>query len=257
MSNLTVLIIEDEETAAKRLQKMVAELMPDAGTIESVGSILFAVQWFKNNPSPDLVFADIHLADGSSFEIFKQVKVTCPVIFITAYDQYALQAFKLNSIHYLLKPVKKEELKEAIERFRKIQDIKLSVSMDIEKIFSSLNKPTTNYKERFVIRFGEHIKTIETQEVAYFYTENKANFAVMKDGKRYPVDNNLDELEQLIDPKNFFRINRQFIISYHAIAEMISYSKARVLIKLNPPSKFETIVSTERAASFKAWLAGE
>jgi len=254
---IKVLIIEDEVAASKRLQKMLAELMPDSTVISVIVSIANAINWFNDNKQPDLVFADIHLADGSSFEIFKQVKIDCPVIFITAYDQYALQAFKHNSIHYLLKPVKKEELQEAIEKFRKTHAGKSHNTIDFEKMLSGFKQPVANYKERFIIRFGEHIKTIETQDIAYFYTENKANYAVMKDGKRYPVDHNLDELEQLINPKSFFRINRQFIISYNSITEMVSYSKSRVLIKLNPPSKLETIVSTERSAAFKSWLAGE
>jgi DNA-binding LytR/AlgR family response regulator len=254
---IKVLIIEDEVAAAKRLQKMIAELMPDAEIENPITSITSSVEYFKTHPLPDLVFADIHLADGSSFEIFKQVDIKCPVIFITAYDQYALQAFKQNSIHYLLKPVKKEELNEAVERFRKMQSVKQNAAIDFEKMLSLINKPASNYKERFIIRFGEHIKTIQVKEIAYFYTENKANFAVMRDGKRYPVDHNLDELEHIVDPKNFFRINRQFIIGYGSIAEMITYSKSRVLVKLNPPTKLETIVSTERSSSFKGWLAGE
>jgi DNA-binding LytR/AlgR family response regulator len=252
-----VLIIEDEVAASKRLQKLIAELMPEATVLDVNVSISAAVNWFNNNPQPDLVFADIHLADGPSFEIFKQVKIDCPIIFITAYDQYALEAFKHNSIHYLLKPIKKEDLNEAIARFTKLQAIKTTGTIDFEKMLSAFRRPAPTYKERFIIRFGEHIKTIETNDVAYFYTENKANYAVMKDGKRYPVDHNLDELEQLINPKNFFRINRQFIIGYNSITEMVSYSKSRVLIKLNPPSKLETIVSTERSAAFKSWLAGE
>lgn len=253
-----VLILEDEIAASKRLHKMVNELMPDAQILDAPVSIVSAVQWLQNNPQPDLIFADIHLADGSSFEIFKQVTIDCPIIFITAYDQYALEAFKHNSIHYLLKPVKKEELAEALEKFKKMQSAKTpNPVIDFEKVLSSLKQPAPSYKERFIIRFGEHIKTIEVKDIAYFYTENKANYAVMKDGKRYPIDHNLDELEQLIHPKNFFRINRQFIIGYNSITEMVTYSKSRVLIKLNPPTKLETIVSTERSASFKAWLAGE
>jgi DNA-binding LytR/AlgR family response regulator len=254
---INVLIIEDEIAASKRLQKLIAELMPEATVTDVVVSISTAVNWFQTNHQPDLVFADIHLADGSSFEIFKQVKIECPVIFITAYDQYALEAFKHQSIHYLLKPIKKEELVEALARFKKMYVAKATNNIDFEKMLSAFRQPAAAYKERFIIRFGEHIKTIETTDVAYFYTENKANYAVMKDGKRYPVDHNLDELEQLINPKNFFRINRQFIIGYNSITEMVSYSKSRVLIKLNPPSKLETIVSTERSATFKSWLAGE
>ncbi|NNV55281.1 LytR/AlgR family response regulator transcription factor [Limnovirga soli] len=257
MNKIRILIIEDEEAASKRLQKMIAELMPEAIIINAIDSIETAVKWFNTYPQPNLIFADIHLADGSSFEIFKQVQIDCPIIFTTAYDQYALQAFELNSIHYLLKPVKKDDLTKAIERFNKLYANTQTPAQDISKVLSALSKQPTTYKERFVIRFGEHIKTIETHDIAYFYTENKANFAVLKDGKRYPIDNNLDELDHLINPKMFFRINRQFIISYPSIAEMVSYSKARVLIKLNPPSKYETIVSTERSPQFKQWLAGE
>jgi len=255
---IRVIIIEDEEAAARRLHKMIGEQMPDAQIINAIDSISVGVDWLKHNPEPDLIFADIHLADGNSFEIFRQFPVHCPVIFTTAYDQYALEAFNVNGIHYLLKPIKKEALAQAIERFRKqYAKQQQQPAINFEKMLSIINAKGVTYKERFVIRFGEHIKTIETADVAYFYTENKANFAVMKDGKRYPVDHNLDEIEQLINPRQFFRINRQFIISYNSIAEMISYSKSRVFIKLNPPSKIETIVSTERSASFKSWLAGE
>lgn len=253
-----IIIIEDEEAASKRLKKMVQELMPDALIENVLYSIIESVQWLQKNPEPELIFADIHLADGSSFEIFKQVQVNAHIIFTTAYDQYAVQAFRHNAIHYLLKPVKKEELKEAIIRFRKLQQLAASKpAVDFDKIMTALHKPVYEYKERFIIRFGEHIKTIETKDIAYFFTEHKANFAVLKDGKRYPVDHNLDELETVLNPKNYFRINRQFVIGYQSIAEMITYSKARVLIKLNPPSKLETIVSTERSAPFKQWLAGE
>lgn len=254
---IKVLIIEDEEAASRRLNKLIAELMPEATIAGTIVSIASAVQWLKQNGQPDLMFADIHLADGSSFEIFKLIKVECPIIFITAYDQYALQAFQTNSVHYLLKPIKKDDLQNAIERFRKIYAAPQKPSIDFEKVLSMIKQPEANYKERFIIRFGEHIKTIETGDIAWFYTENKANFAVLKDGKRYPIDHNLDELESMINPKQFFRINRQFIISYGSIAEMVSYSKSRVFIKLNPPSKIETIVSTERSASFKSWLADE
>ena len=206
MNKINIIIIEDEAAAAKRLNKMITELMPQAEIINHLDSIVSSVEWFKNNPMPSLVFADIHLADGSSFEIFKQVNVDCPIIFTTAYDQYALEAFKLNSIHYLLKPVKKEELNEALQRFNKFFGVKQGSAADFAKVISALSKPGTSFKERFIIRFGEHIKTIETRDIAYFYTENKANFAVMKDAKRYSIDNNLDELEHLIDPKNMHYI---------------------------------------------------
>ncbi|HEX6914199.1 MAG TPA: LytTR family DNA-binding domain-containing protein [Chitinophagaceae bacterium] len=251
---IKVLIIEDEETAAQRLQKMVAEALPESEFTGTLSNISAAVDWFRNNPHPDLAFFDIHLADGSSFEIFNQVKVDCPVIFTTAYDQYALEAFKVNSIDYLLKPVKKEELQQAVEKFRKLH-LKTQGGIDIQQLLNSIRK--AEYKERFVVRYGEHMKTIQVADIAYFYTENRISFSVLKDGKRYAVDHNMDQLEQLLDPRQFFRINRQFIIGYHSITEMLSYSKSRVLVKLQPPAKEETIVSAERSAAFKAWLAGE
>jgi DNA-binding LytR/AlgR family response regulator len=250
-----ILIIEDEDAAFNRLKKMITGELPGANILPPIVSIKSAIEWFSSNPAPDLIFLDVHLADGQSFEIFKQVKVTRPIIFTTAYDQYALEAFKLSSIDYLLKPIKKEELKRAIEKFLRLTPPPNSEA-NIQKLLSTLQGQPTTYKQRFVVKYGEHIKTLEMADSAYFYTENKANFLVTKDNKRYAIDYNLDQLEEVLDPKKFFRINRQFIIGFHAITEMFSYSKSRVLIKLNPPSKLETIVSSERSASFKSWLDG-
>lgn len=253
------LIIEDEEIAAKRLQKLVTELLPEAEMLPVQSSIAGTVLWFQQNKAPDLIFADIQLADGPSFDIFRQIEINTPVIFTTAFDAYAIHAFKLNSVDYLLKPVKKDEIRQAIEKFKRIFLTEKNIDVhqpNLEQLLQSL-KTSTQFKERFVIRLGEHMHTIETNQVAYFYTENKANYLVTKAAKKYPSDFNLDQLETMMNPKEFFRINRQFFISYTSIAEMFTYSKARVLIKLNPPSKLETIVSTERAASFKSWLAGE
>lgn len=252
---MTILIIEDEEAASQRLGKMIAEALPQANILSPVVSIGSAIEWFARNSPPDLIFLDVHLADGQSFEIFKKIKVTSPVIFTTAYDQYALEAFKVNSIDYLLKPIKKDELKRAVDKFLN-HTLSRNSEINFEKLISTLHLQPVSYKERFVVKYGEHIKTIETSISAYFYTENKANFLVTKDNKRYAIDYNLDQLEELLDPKKFFRINRQFIIGFHAITEMFTYSKSRVLIKLNPPSKLETIVSSERSASFKSWLDG-
>jgi DNA-binding LytR/AlgR family response regulator len=184
------------------------------------------------------------------------VNVSCPIIFTTAYDQYALEAFKVNSIDYLLKPIKKDELQRAINKFLNLSGSPVP-GVDIQKLLLSLKQEKVNYKERFAVKYGEHIKTIETTDAAYFYTENKVNFLITKDNKRFAIDYNLDQLEELLDPKKFFRINRQFLIGFHSITEMFTYSKSRVLIKLNPASKLETIVSTERSAEFKAWLNGE
>ena len=255
---INILIIEDEEPAANRLKKMVEEMESEANVLENIVSVSSAIAWFKQNPLPDLIFSDIQLSDGLSFEIFKNVEVQCPVIFITAYDQYAIDAFKVNSIDYLLKPIKKDDLEAAINKFKKLNRAdNTGAGLDINKVLEVFNQPKTEYKTRFIVRYGEHIKTIKIEEVAYFYTEDKINFLTTNEGRRYAIDYNLDALESMLNPKIYFRINRQFIISIHAITEMFSYSKSRVLVKLNPPSKHETIVSTERSGDFKLWLGDE
>jgi DNA-binding LytR/AlgR family response regulator len=254
---MTILIIEDEEPAYKRLQKMLKDIEPDHTLLDQIVSVSSAVKWFKENDTPDLIISDIQLSDGISFEIFKQVDIKCPVIFTTAYDQYAIEAFKVNSIDYLLKPVKKDELEKAITKFKSLTPLAATPAIDINKLLQSLQPAGTDYKKRFVVRYGEHIKTIDIEEVVYFYTEDKATFLCTKDARRFVVDFNMDTLDSMLDPKIFFRINRQYIISIHSIAEMFAYSKSRVLIKLNPPSKHETIVSTERSADFKHWLGDE
>ncbi|MDB5222351.1 MAG: response regulator transcription factor [Chitinophagaceae bacterium] len=253
---INILIIEDEEPAANRLKKMVTELEPGANVLDNIVSVNSAIAWFKQNPLPDLIFSDIQLSDGLSFDIFKNVEVQCPVIFITAYDQYAIDAFKVNSIDYLLKPIKKDDLQTALNKFKKIAT-GAAAPLDISKVLEAFNPQKTDYKTRFIVRYGEHIKTIKIEEAAYFYTEDKINFITTNEGRRYTIDYNLDNLESMLDPKTFFRINRQFIISIHAISEMFSYSKSRVLVKLNPPTKHETIVSTERSGDFKLWLGDE
>ena len=255
---MKILLIEDEEPAAKRLQKMLKEIEPTATILETIVSVSSAIKWLKENEVPDLVISDIQLSDGLSFEIFKKVNAQCPVVFTTAYDQYAIEAFKVNSIDYILKPVKKDELAAAINKFKQLKNNAQPPALDINKLLQSFNAaPEANYKNRFIVRYGEHIKTINIQDVAYFYTEDKINFLTTKEGRRYTIDFNLDTLETMLNPKVYFRINRQYIIGIHAITEMFAYSKSRVLIKLNPPTKQEIVVSTERSGDFKLWLGDE
>lgn len=252
---MNILLLEDEEPAAKRLQKMLKEIVPGAVIPESIVSVSSAITWLRQNDAPDLIISDIQLADGLSFDIFREVKTLCPVIFTTAYDQYAIDAFKVNSIDYLLKPVKKEELMAAIEKYKLLSQQKGADRPDIGKLMEAMVAGAqSKYKKRFVVKYGEHLKTIGIEEVAYFYTEDKINFLTTKEGRRYTVDFNLDTLESLLDPHVFFRINRQYLIGIHSIVEMFTYSKSRVLVKLNPPAKHETIVSTERSGDFKLWL---
>ncbi len=252
---MNILLLEDEEPAAKRLQKMLKEIEPGAVIPENIVSVSSSIQWLQQNPLPDLIISDIQLADGLSFEIFKTIKTLCPIIFTTAYNQYAIEAFKVNSIDYLLKPVKKDELAAAIEKHKSLSQQKKTAAPDIHKLIEAMAAgEQSKYKKRFAVKYGEHLKTISIDEAAYFYTEDKINFITTKEGRRYTIDSNLDALEHILDPHVFFRINRQYIISIHAIAEMFTYSKSRVLVKLNPPAKHETIVSTERSGDFKLWL---
>ncbi len=252
---MKILIIEDEAPAAQRLEKLLMEIEPGSSILESIVSVATAVKWLNQNPVPDVIISDIQLADGLSFEIFKTVPTLCPIIFTTAFDQYAIEAFKVNSIDYLLKPIKKEDLAIAINKMKQLAAANQTLPLDINKLLQAL-APTSNvnFKSRFAVKFGEHLRTIETKDIVYFYTEDKINFLTTKEGRRYTTDYNLDTLETMLDPAIFFRINRQYIICIHAIAEMFSYSKSRVLIKLNPPAKHETIVSTERSGDFKLWL---
>lgn len=251
-----VVIIEDEEPAARRLFKLIRDIEPNAELLASLESVSSAINWLKENPHPDLIFSDIQLADGISFDIFKVIEPGCPIVFVTAYDQYAIEAFKVNSIDYILKPVKKEELQAAIRKFRQQQPTQ-TVALDMRKLLEAYQPQAQGYKNRFVVRYGDHIKTIQTEEIAYCYTEDKVNFLTNHEGRRYAIDSNLDQLENQLPPQDFFRINRQYIISIRAISEMLAHTKGRVLVKLQPPARHETIVSTERSAAFKAWLDGQ
>ncbi|MCB0705856.1 MAG: response regulator transcription factor [Saprospiraceae bacterium] len=247
---MKILIVEDEPIAAKRLEKLIEEVEPNVQVLTILDSIESTVNWLQTSPVyPDLMFLDIHLADGSSFEIFQMVEVKCPVIFSTAYDDYAIKAFKVNAIDYLLKPVKKPELQEA---FRRMKQFNPAPGMD----YAALARELHVVPRRFLIRFGQQIRVVQVDNVAYFFTSDKITFLVDFEGKKYPMDQSLDSLEELVDTKDFFRINRQFIINFRAIQEMYSYSKSRVKLKLKPAYSGDLIVSTERSPLFKKWLTG-
>lgn len=251
---MQILILEDEEQALIRLQKLVTEVVTRANIVGTISSVESAVEWFQAHAMPDVVFMDIQLADGNSFQLFNKVKITCPVIFTTAYESYALQAFKVNSVDYLLKPIDKAEVKRAIDKLKLLQGSRSMVT-DYNEILKSIQQPEKKYKDRFIIKIGDTIKSLNIADVAYFYTENKTNFVLTNEGKRYPVDYNLDQLEEMINPKNFFRINRQFIIGHHAIEEMKAHTRARIIVRLNPPTKLDTVVALDRAHDFRKWLS--
>ena len=251
---MKVLILEDEEPAAQRFRRMLSELRPNADVVAVLDRVSDAVQWLKTNAAPDLLFCDIQLADALSFDVFKQVNVTAPVVFITAFDDYAIQAFKVNSVDYLLKPLKKEELAQALDKFDRTRHAAPPVNQLMEWL--QQNKPHA-YTERFLVQVGQQLKTVDIHEAAYFYTQDKIIFLTTKAGKRYAVDFNLDQLEKMLNPARFFRINRQYIVAIDAIDKMTAYPKSRVKIELKPAAPDETVTSTERSSDFKKWLAGQ
>lgn len=254
---MKIIIIEDENAAARRLEKMLKEIDPEILILQFLDSVEASVNWLQFNPPPDLIFMDIQLADGLSFEIFQHVQVTSPVVFTTAYDEYAIKAFKVNAVDYLLKPLKPAELEAAVTKYKKHFRINTPDYAGLMQQARPQDEPT--HLRRMLIRFGHSIKLIDMADVAYFYTKDKITFMVVKNSaKRFPVDYPLDKLEDMLDKKSFFRINRQFIIHIAAIKEMQPHTKSRVRLDLDPAiSDLEIVVSTERSSEFKRWLVGK
>jgi two-component system, LytTR family, response regulator LytT len=249
---MNVLIIEDELFAAEKLEQMLAEINPAITVLAKLGSINESVSWLLNKTC-DLIFLDIQLSDGISFSIFEQVTINTPVIFTTAYDQYAVKAFQLNSISYLLKPIRKKELEESLNKY---QSLKSAFSIDFDMLMANIQGKEPEYKKRFLIQIGEKIRKVELSEIAYFFVLEKAVFLRTFQGQSYPVDYTLDKLECLINPEKFFRINRKYIVSIDSISNMVAYSRSRVKLELKPKAdeEFDTIVSIERSSDFKKWL---
>ncbi len=218
-----------------------------------VHSVAEAIEWFSSNPHPDLIFLDIQLSDGLSFEIFEHVKTDSAIIFTTAYDEYALRAFKLNSVDYLLKPIDEEELESAIRKFRNNQHP--SENINVNELRSLLNIPgARNYKTRFTAQVGQHLKLVDISEIGCFYSENKTTYIHCHSGRNYPVEVSLEQLEDELDPEKFFRINRKCILNINDIRDIISYTNSRLEVKLNNFVEFPLIVSRERVKDFKNWL---
>ncbi len=252
---MKLLLIEDEDAAVRRLEKILLETDPSAIILQKLDSVAASVEWLRINVAPDLIFMDIHLADGSSFEIFDHAPIKCPVVFTTAYDEYALKAFKVNAIDYLMKPIKAVEVAAALNKYEAMQQPRHVP--DYQALLDKLQPPQPPLLRRILVKLGQSIRLVDMEDVAYFYTRDKITFLVTKSTqKRYPIDYPLDKLEKLLDPKAFYRINRQFIIHIASIKEMHPYSKSRIKIDLEPASDVETIVSTERASDFKQWLVG-
>lgn len=249
---MNVLIIEDERFAADKLEQMLKEIDPSIKILAKLGSIKESAKWLFQN-SADLIFLDIQLSDDISFSIFDQVSINTPVIFTTAYDEYAIKAFQLNSISYLLKPIRRNDLAESIQKYR---SLKSALSIDFDMLLANIQGKEPDYKKRFLIQIGEKIRKVEVLEIAYFYVLDKGVYLRTFQGNNYPVEFTLDKLETILNPQTFFRINRKYLVNMESIANMVAYSRARIKLELKPKADDadDTIVSIDRSAEFKKWL---
>ena len=250
---MKVLIIEDEPHAADRLRELVLR-NAQASVLGVLDSVKSSVAWFESNDSPDLVLMDVQLADGISFEIFKKTPVTAPIIFTTAYDEYAIRAFKVNSIDYLLKPIDDEEFSRAINKFQFRTDENATTQKLMERIGNAMQEMVKGYKERFVTKVGEHLKFIDVNEILFFFSEDKTTFCRTRDNRSHILDYTLDDVEHLVDPKRYFRINRKYIVGIESIVDMISHVNSRIRVVLKGSTDHDVIVARERVQEFKAWL---
>jgi DNA-binding LytR/AlgR family response regulator len=249
-----VLIIEDEPQAIKRLETLIEDLIPGVTILAKIDSVRGAIAWLRENSPPELIFMDIQLADGVSFQIFEQCHVKSPVIFTTAYDAYALKAFKVNSIDYILKPVDRDDMERALNKLNALTQGKDHTTEMLANIGEAVRSLTRKYKTRFVIKVGEHLKSIEVNDIQYFFSLEKATFAKINDGRKHILDFTLDQLEAVVDPAQFFRINRKYIVSAAAIQDMVSYTNSRLKLVLKGSDDTDIIVSRERVQEFKDWL---
>jgi two-component system response regulator LytT len=249
---INTLIIEDEEPAALRLKKLLTSIDPDIVILGTVDTIESAVKWLKSHPSPDLIMLDIQLGDGLSFNIFRQVEADSHVIFTTAYDEFAIKAFELNSIDYLLKPIDATKLSLSLQKFRKFHTHRQN--SDITKLLETLEGRTDKFKKRFVVSIANRIKVVEARDVAFFYSKEKNTFLCTFDGRQYPLEYSLDHLEEMVNPESYFRANRQYLVNFSSIIKIDILSKSRIRIETSPPAGEEIMISSARTADFRIWL---
>ena len=250
---MNVLIIEDEKPAARRLNRMLAVLGIEVK--QMLHSVEESLNWLQNNKHPDLIFLDIQLSDGLSFEIFEEIELKSAIIFTTAYDEYALKAFKLNSIDYLLKPLDEDELKFAVDMFKDKQPKETNIQVDIDAIRKLLINPVDRkFKKRLTIKIGQHIKIVNIDAIECFFSENKSTYIHTSENRNYLLDDSLEDWQEQLDPEQFFRVNRAFVVYINSIKDIIAYSNYRLKLILNSYTETEIIVSRERVKDFKKWI---
>jgi len=256
---MRIFIVEDEELAVKKLQKTLQSIDADLEVVGTADSIAASVEWLQSNARPDLILMDIELADGQSFEIFNLTEVKSPVIFTTSYDEYALKAFKVNSVDYLLKPIQKDELETAISKFRQLKETfreEKSGDTQITALVKELQQTLQHkeYRKRFLVKHAQKLLSIEMDRIAYFFSDDRLNFFKTFDDKKYVLDYTMDEIESMLDPDQYFRINRAFIVSVKCIDQIQDYFGNRLKLNLKPVIDKEALVSREKVAQFKDWM---
>jgi DNA-binding LytR/AlgR family response regulator len=257
MSDMRVLIIEDEAPAYRRLHNLLDQNSNDFEILDVIDSVSDAVKWLRNHKMPELIFSDIQLSDGLSFEIFDQVSVACPIIFTTAYDAFMLEAFKTNGIDYLLKPLQSEDLNRSLEKFRRFNGGGEQPALsDIEGLLAAMRKPVKSYKSRFLVKLGSKLLPVLTADIAWFAAADGLVELRTRSGKSYFIDQPLDELEASLDPERFFRINRQFLAQVDSIETIHQFFKGKLKVILNPMPAAEVIVSRDKARTFRNWVGG-
>ena len=252
---MKVLIVEDEELAARKLQKTLAAVDDTIEVAAVTDSIHETVNWLQENPVPDLILMDIELADGQSFEIFKLTEVKSPVIFTTSYDEYALKAFKVNSVDYLLKPVQADELQGALDKYRRLKaDTKPDITLDnlVRELQQKLQP--REYRKRFLVKHAQKLVSIEVEDIAYFYSDGRLNFFKTTDNRKFVVDYTMDELQDMLNPDDYFRISRSFYVSVNSIDKIEDYFGNRLILQLKPAVDKEALVSREKVTDFKKWM---
>ncbi|MEP7319072.1 MAG: LytTR family DNA-binding domain-containing protein [Panacibacter sp.] len=257
---MKILIVEDEELAVKKIRKTLADVAPNAVVVGITDSIQSTVNWLESNDTPDLVLMDIELSDGQSFEIFSRIQVKSAVIFTTSYDEFALKAFKVNSIDYLLKPIQKEDLAAALEKYKKMKSVyntnngngELNMAMLVKELQQKLQPK--EYRKRFLVKHGQKLVSIDTDEIAYFFSDGRLNFFKTSDNRKFVVDYTMDELEDTLDPNRYFRISRSFYISVASVEQIHEYFGNRLLLYLKPAVDKEAIISREKVTDFKKWM---
>lgn len=250
---MNVIIIEDEKPAARLLQRKLQKMGVEAGTM--LHSVEESIIWFNDNTHPDLIFLDIQLSDGLSFEIFEAIQINSAIIFTTAYDEYALRAFKLNSIDYLLKPIDEDDLEMAINKYREHRPQPQNLSLDFEQIKRMLVNPIEkSYKKRFTIKMGQRLKVVNVDDAECFFSENKGTYIHTIDNRDYLLECTLEQLESELDPAKFYRVSRKYIVSIDAIKDIVVYTNSRLKVILPSYNDDEVIVSRERVSDFREWL---